>query len=184
MTTQTDDNQWIRLGKISGLFGVKGWVKVYSDTEPRENILTYSPWYLAQAGEWQPYELLEGKAHGKGIVALLSNCLDRDAAAELVGREIAIKREQLPRPRRGEYYWNDLLGMRVINLESVELGKVTGFMETGANDVMVVTGSRNAGSESEQRASCERLIPFIREQVIREVDLENYVITVDWDADF
>ena len=84
--TATADPDMILLGRVSGLFGVKGWIKVYSDTEPRDNILNYSPWYLQREGEWRPYEVIGGRPHGKGIVAQLANCPDRDAAAELIHR--------------------------------------------------------------------------------------------------
>ena len=88
--------------------------------------------------------------------------------------EIAINREQLPRPEAGEYYWQDLTGLQVRTVNDVDLGKVTGLMETGANDVLVVKAEDGR----------ERLIPFIREQVVTQVDLEAGTMTVDWDPEF
>lgn len=169
--------QWVPVGKVSGLFGVKGWIKVFSDTQPRENILTYSPWFVKHDGQWQEFKLLTGKAHGKGVIAHLAGCTDRDIAAELIGSEIAIKRDQLLEAAPGEYYWSDLKGLKVINLESIELGHVASMLETGANDVMVV---HEVGKKGKQ----ERLIPFVTEDTIREVNIEQGFITVDWDADF
>jgi len=180
----TDKNQlqqWVPLGKISGLFGVKGWVKVFSNTQPRENILSYSPWYLKRGGEWQEFKLLSGKPHGKGVLAHLSDCHDRDIAAELIGSEIAIKREQLPQPAPGEYYWSDLKGLKVVNLEGIDLGHIDSMLETGANDVMIVHDQTSTGNKGKKR---ERLIPYISEEVVHEVNLEEGFITVDWDADF
>lgn len=174
--TAREDSRMVMLGRVSGLFGVKGWIKVFSDTEPRDNILNYSPWYLRRQGEWQAYEVLDGRPHGKGIVAKLAQCPDRDAAAELVGSDIAVRREQLPAPGEQEYYWSDLRGLKVRTLHGVELGQVINLMETGANDVLVV---REAGESGR-----ERLIPFILHQVICEVDLEQGVLTVDWDPEF
>ncbi|WP_416224209.1 ribosome maturation factor RimM [Thiohalophilus sp.] len=165
------------LGHISGLFGIQGWVKVYSHTEPRDNILRYSPWYLSIEGEWRPYPVAQGKQHGKTLIAQLEQCPDRDSAAALVGCKIAVTRQQLPALEEGEYYWRDLLGLRVINLADVDLGQVTNLMETGANDVLVVE-SQGDGEKH------ERLIPFIREQVIKNVDIGQGVIRVDWDPDF
>jgi len=170
--------QWVPLGKVSGLFGVKGWIKIFSNTQPRENILTYSPWFLKRDGQWQEFKLVTGKAHGKGVIAQLSGCNDRDMAAELIGSEIAIKREQLPETAMGEYYWSDLKGLTVTNLEGIELGKVDSMLETGANDVMIVHGK---GDDGKKR---ERLIPFVTEEVVHEVNLEKDFITVDWDSDF
>ena len=172
--------QWVPVGKVNGLFGVKGWIKVFSDTQPRENILTYSPWFLKRNGQWQEFKLLTGKAHGKGVIAHLSGCIDRDVAAELIGSEIAIKREQLPKPLPGEYYWSDLKGLKVINLEGIELGLVDSMLETGANDVMVVLSDDSMSKKGKR----ERLIPFVTGDSVQEVNLEQGYITVDWDEDF
>jgi 16S rRNA processing protein RimM len=166
------DDGMIILGRVSGLFGVRGWVKIYSHTAPRKGILRYKTWYLHRNGGWQAYELAAGHAQGKGVVAQLEGFDDRDQAAALVGIDIAIKREQLPKLNPGEYYWSDLEGLRVENLEGIDLGVVSHLFETGANDVMVVEGDR------------ERLIPYTRGEAVKEVDLEAGLILVDWDADF
>jgi 16S rRNA processing protein RimM len=165
--------QPVILGKITGLYGVRGWVKVYSHTEPRANIVKYSPWLIRKPGaDWQEITVRSGKAHGKGVVAQLQGVNDRDQAAQLMGAEIAVPRSQLPAAAEGEYYWADLVGLHVVNLEGVELGKVSHLMETGANDVLVVKGER------------ERLIPFLQPDVVTEVDLDTGRIQVDWDPEF
>ena len=164
-------NGWTILGQVSGLFGVRGWIKVFSHTAPKENILNYPTWFLLQDGEWQEYKLKQGKLQGKGIVALLEGVNDRDQAAVLTGAEIAVRRDQLPETSSDEFYWSDLEGRRVVTLSGVELGRVDYLFETGANDVMVVKGET------------VRLLPFIS-QVINAVDLDGDLITVDWDPDF
>ncbi|MCP3668705.1 MAG: ribosome maturation factor RimM [Gammaproteobacteria bacterium] len=165
------DPDWIILGRIAGLFGVKGWVKVYSHTSPRANILEYKTWHLLRSGVWEKHKVKTGKVHGKGIIVKLAGCNDRDQAASLMGVDIAIRRNQLPAVADNEYYWSDLEGLAVITSNGESLGKVDHLFETGANDVIVVEGKRR------------RLIPFI-EQVIVSVDLEQSVITVDWDPEF
>lgn len=160
------------VGRISGLYGVRGWLKVYSYTEPRENIVEYSPWLIGRENHWRSVEVEEGRAQGKGVVAKLAGCDDRDAAALLVGQDIAIRRDQLQAPQAGEYYWADLEGLRVVTLEGVELGVVDHLFETGANDVVVVRGER------------ERLLPFVQGDVIRRIDLQAGVMEVDWDPEF
>ena len=160
------------MGRVSGLFGVRGWVKVYSDTSPREGILGYSPWYLKRDGEWRAYRPQAGRRQGKAVVAQLEGIDDRDLAAVLVGCEIAVRRDQLPVLPAGEHYWSDLQGMRVETLDGVELGRVSHLFETGANDVLVVKGER------------ERLIPYLVGQVILEVDPQAGLIRVDWDPEF
>jgi len=164
----TDDQRLIVLGRISGLYGVRGWVRVFSETEPRENILRYSPWLL----DGEPRPVAEGKRHGKGLVARLAGCEDRDQAAGLIGKSIAVRRAQLPPPRPDEFYWADLEGMTVETLSGTGLGRVSHLFETGANDVLVVQGER------------ERLLPFVWDDVIKDVDFDAGVIRVDWDPDF
>lgn len=160
------------MGRISGLYGVRGWVKVHSETEPRENIVQYSPWYLRLQDGWREVPLAAGRRHGKGVVAQLAGYDNRDAAAALVGTEVAVRRDQLPPPAAGEYYWADLIGLRVATVDGTDLGIVDHLMETGANDVLVVRGER------------ERLIPFLPDDVVVEVDLEGGCMRVDWDPDF
>ena len=105
------------LGHIAGVYGVQGWIKVFSETEPRENILRYSPWCLGEART--PHALAEGRRQGKGIVARLEGCEDRDQAAALVGQAIAVRRDQLPPPAKDEFYWADLEGLAVRDRKSV-----------------------------------------------------------------
>jgi 16S rRNA processing protein RimM len=160
----------ISVGRIVGVYGVRGWVKVHSDTRPREAILDYTPWLIERGGQWEAREVEEGRTHGKGIVARLSGCVDRDQAAGLIGAEIAVERAQLPETASHEYYWAELEGLKVVNLEGRELGTVSHLFETGANDVMVVRGER------------ERLIPFAK-PAIQQVDLGRSLIVVDWDVE-
>ena len=162
----------VMLGRIAGVFGVRGWVKVYSYTDPLENILDYSPWLLRDASGWREYRLAEGKRHGKGMIARLEDSDDREQALALNGCDIAIPRERLPDLVGDDYYWSDLEGLRVVTLDGLELGSVSHLFATGANDVLVVKGER------------ERLIPYIWEQVVKRVDLETGVIQVDWDPEF
>lgn len=171
MTPPSAPDRLATLGKIVGLFGVRGWVKIHSYTRPPEAILAYRRWRVHLSSGWREYEVEEGRAHGKAIVARLAGYTDRDQAAELVGAEVALKVSELPPTRPGEYYWAQLEGLEVVNLQGVVLGRVSHLMETGANDVLVVSGER------------ERLIPFVRD-VIRAVDPVAGRITVDWEADF
>ena len=159
------------LGRISGLFGVKGWVKVFSYTRPREAIIDYDHWLLKKGGTWQAASIVEGKRHGRSVIAQFEGVESRDQAAELVGCDIGIARDDLPKAEDGSYYWADLEGLQVVNRDGTELGRVAYLMETGANDVLVTEGER------------ERLIPFIAEKVILDVDFVKGVISVDWEWD-
>ncbi len=161
----------VSIGRIDGLFGVQGWVKVYSYTRPREAILNYRPWLVASPEGWRELAVEQGRVQGKGIVAKLSGCDDRDQASGLIGTEIAMRAAQLSPLKPGEYYWTQFEGLKVENLEGQALGSVDHLIETGANDVMVVRGDR------------ERWIP-VTANVLRQVDLAAGLIQVDWDADF
>lgn len=160
----------IAVGRVAGLFGVRGWVKVFSYTRPRDAILNYRPWLIERDGEWHTFDVLEGRAQGKGLVAHLEGCGDRDIAAALVGAEIAVPMSQLPATGDHEYYWAELEGLRVVNEAGQELGRVSHLFETGANDVVVVRGKR------------EYLIP-VAPDYVRRIDRDAGVIHVDWDAE-
>ncbi len=159
------------LGRIAGVFGVKGWVKVFSHTEPREAILEYRDWLLKRGNTWQAVTVEDGKPHGKSVIAKLADVGDRDAAAELFDVEIAVPREDFPPTQAGEYYWADLQGLQVVHRDGRSLGKVAYLMATGANDVLVVDGDG------------ECLIPFVMDEVILDVDLGLGLISVDWEWD-
>ena len=159
------------LGQINGVFGVKGWVKVFDYSRERGGILDYPRWMVGQGDSWKEVALIAGKRHGKGVIARLDQCSDRDQALSLVGSEVAVKPEWLSPTDDGEFYWFQLEGLAVFNLEGECLGNVDHLLETGANDVLVVKSKK------------DRLIPYVRERV-HEVDLEKGRIIVDWDAAF
>mgnify|MGYP001828017577 FL=1 len=161
----------VRLGRIVGLFGVRGWVKVFSHTEPREAILGYEQWLLGREDNWQPARVEAGKRHGKAVLAKLAGTDDRDEAAELLGMEVAVERSDLPAPGAGQYYWTDLVGATVWHRDERELGTVREMLETGAHDVMIVMGET------------ERLIPFVPGDIVLDVDLDARTIRVDWEWD-
>lgn len=160
------------LGRVNGLYGLRGWVKVFSDTDPREGIASYDPVYLGRGNSWREVRIEGGQIHGKGVVLKFEGIDDRDAAVLLKGSDIAVERGQLERLPEGEYYWADLIGLEVVNLEGVKFGRVDRLFETGSNDVLVVRGER------------ERLVPWIRGDVVKDVDLVSGRITVDWDPEF
>ncbi len=160
------------LGKINGVYGVRGWVKVFSDTKPRVNIFEYQPWLLKIGGQWKTMKVIKGRPQGKGLVAQLESIDECEQAQALVGAEIAVLKSQLPKPEEGEYYWSDLIGLEVLTLEGQSLGRLDSLFETGANDVMVVKGDR------------ERLVPFVQGQYIKEIDLVAGLMRVDWDPEF
>jgi 16S rRNA processing protein RimM len=166
------DKKYLNVGKITGAFGIKGWIKVFSFTDPKENILDYAPWILKKDAKTRQVEVIEGNVQGKFVVALVTGVNDRDMASELAGWEVLIDQDQLPEPEPDEYYWSDLIGLQVETVQGEILGVVDSLIETGANDVIIVAGER------------QRAIPFIQGQSIVNIDLDAKKIIVDWDPEF
>ncbi len=161
----------IVVGKVSGHFGVLGWVKVFSETRPRDGILAYKKVWLKTLQGWCLYSVQNARMQGLGVVMQFEGFKNREQAALLIGALIAVSKDQLP-VLKDEYYWSDLIDCRVINQEQVDFGQVQEVLETGANDVLLVQGER------------QRLIPFTQGHAIIAVDLLKKIIQVDWDADF
>jgi 16S rRNA processing protein RimM len=164
-------DRWLTLGRIVGVFGVKGWVKVESFTEPHDNLFKYREWQLTSI-EGAALKLEQGKAQGQGLVAKLSGIDDRDRAQSLIGAEIQVRRSQLPEAAPGEYYWVDLEGLEAFTIEGVRLGVVSHLFATGANDVLVIRGER------------EHLVPCVMDHFVKQVDLAGKKIVLDWDPTF
>ena len=170
----SEDDAMVVVGRIEGPYGVRGWLRVRSYTDPPENLTDYRPWHLDRNadGSWREVRVEQVRAHGEGFRCSIDGVADRDAAAAWRGALVAVKESVLPAPEADEYYWRELIGLSVTTVAGTGLGRVETLMATGANDALVV---REEGRE--------RLIPFIA-QVAREVDLERGVIVVDWDPDF
>ncbi|MBU6953749.1 ribosome maturation factor RimM [Hahella sp. HN01] len=172
-------NEKICIGKIVGVYGVKGWLKVHSFTSPPENMLRYANWELVREdGNRSGAKLRSGKPQGKGIVIALAGVDDRDMAKNYVGCQIEIESSELPVLEEGEFYWRQLEGLTVVTSEGVNIGRVSHLIETGANDVLVVAGS------AESIDKRERLIPYLPGQFIENIDLDKNLMVVDWDPDF
>ncbi|MDH5256487.1 MAG: ribosome maturation factor RimM [Gammaproteobacteria bacterium] len=163
----------IALGVINGVYGIKGWVKVYSSTDPIENILKYKTWRLKQKNQEVVVTLADGRRHGKGIVAKFEGYDDRNRAETLIKAEINVLADELPELPEGEYYWRDLIGLDVINMEGKSYGRIDHMMPTVANDVMVVKDD-----------DVERLIPFVQGVYVIKIDLDANIAQVDWPEDF
>ena len=167
------------VGRISAVFGVRGWVKVHSFTEPMENILQYAPWYIRGEQGWEPVEVAGARRQGKTLVAQLGGETDRERARDrFVGKQLAVPRSVLPALPEDEFYWRDLIGLRVRLEDGRDLGKVHSLLETGANDVLVVRGD---GNSIDQR---ERLIPWVPGVYVTDVDTAAGSLTADWDPEF
>lgn len=166
------------LGKITTAFGVKGWVKVYSYTDPITNILDYPTWQVCVNGQWKKFKVENSQLQTKGLAVALAGINDRDAALALGQSDIAVFTSELPELDEDEHYWFQLEGLNVVNTQDELLGQVKELLESGGgNQVLVVKACE--GSIDQQ----ERLIPYVS-AIVLEVDLEQQRILVDWQADF
>ena len=162
----------IIIGRLGAPYSIKGWMKLFSFTEPMENILNYSDWVIGFEPNWQTFYLEGIKLQGKGFLVKIQGCQTPEQARAYTNALVAVERKQLPSLSADDFYWTDLEGLNVINTENVHLGIVTHLVATGANDVLVVRADKR-----------ERLIPYIK-NVISEVDIEKQRIVVEWSADF
>lgn len=167
------------VGRVGAAHGIKGWVKVKSFTDPVENILDYLPWTLRGTDGEKAVKVTASRMQGKALVVQLDGETDRTRAEALFcGRDILVPADVLPVLEEDDFYWRDLIGLRVRHQDGRDLGKVSSLMETGSNDVLVVRGD---GDSIDTR---ERLIPWLPEDVVLNVDAAAGVITVDWDTEF
>ena len=161
------------MGRVASAHGLRGWVKIQPFTEHIDSLLDYRTWWIGhEHGPWREVEIKQCEVHNKTLAAQLPDCPDRTAAEKLKGLLVAVPRNSLPEQDEGEYYWSDLIGLAVVNEAGVTLGTVANLLETGANDVLSVRGDGG-----------EVLIPFVA-SVIKQVDVKNKTIRVDWSADY
>lgn len=159
------------MGQISAPYGIKGWIRILPFTETTESLLDFPVWWLGGEGQWRESRVLEAHVHGKSIVANIEASPDRNAAERLKGLQIGVPRGSLPDAGKNEYYWSDLIGLRVISAGGADLGVVANVIETGANDVLEVRGGE------------VHLIPFVSDYIL-DVDMENGKILADWGTDW
>jgi len=169
---RADSDRLVWLGSIAGVYGVRGWVKLHSYTEPRTNLIDYPVWLLGSPESVRPVEVEAAKEAGKHLIAKLAGIDDREEARELIGTGIAVRRADLPPCPPDEYYWTDLEGLAVVTPQGEQLGHVRRLLATGANDVLVLD---DAG---------QKMIPFVPGDIVKRIDIERGEIEVDWDASF
>ena len=168
------------VGRITGVFGVRGWVKVFSYTEQVEAVFAYEPWWIDTKAGRQQFIVDEWKRHGDGLVVHIKGVDDRDEARSWCNQDISIDKSLLPSLIQGDFYWHQLVGLSVVSHfdgQHIRLGVVKALLETGANDVLVIKGD----TQSIDRE--ERLIPYVQ-QFVTHVDMATQNIDVIWDPEF
>jgi 16S rRNA processing protein RimM len=171
--SSVDESEFLVMGRFGKTHGIKGFLKINSYAVPEEKLLDYLPWYIERHGKWEKIELAGTQLHGHGILAQPTNSADPETARLYTGIEIAILRNKLEPLDHGQFYWTDLENLQVITIDGIDLGKVAFILETGSYDVLVI-----------KHDTRERMIPFVWEHYIHNVDLDKKIITVDWDPEF
>lgn len=170
----------LTVGKITGCYGIKGWVKIHSFTDPQENLFRFGNWRLRRRGSLESVEFDAWKRHGKGVVAHIAGVDDRTLAESFKGLQIVVDGNSLPTLEEGDFYWHQLQGLQVwcrepeTSNDRVLLGEVDYLIETGANDVLVVKATADSIDER------EHLIPYLPDDTVVRVSLEEGVMEVDW----
>ncbi len=167
-----DTEELVLLGRLNGVWGVAGWLRVFSDTDPPEAIFQYQPWYLGESKDVM--EVLEWRRVGPRLVARFSGIESREQAERLGPLPIRVPASALPPPPQGSFYWRDLIGLAVFSRAGEPLGKVVRMMDSPAHDLLVV----------QDQSAPELLIPFVIGQTIDQVDLDGGRITVDWSTEW
>jgi 16S rRNA processing protein RimM len=175
----TNSENTLVVGKIGAPHGVKGWVRITSYTEKSDGIFDFSPWKLTLQGTVKEYKVIDWKHQNKHLLARIEGVDTRDDAELIKNAEIRVDEALLPELDKDEFYWRDLIGLSVVSDKGYNLGKVEQLFETGANDVMLVKANVKDAFGMKQR-----MIPYLFDQVVKQVDLESAVITVDWDPSF
>jgi 16S rRNA processing protein RimM len=167
------NNELVMMGRVIAPYGVLGWLKIHPDTQEFEGLLEYETWWIGKDNDWRELAVMNAKVHNDLLVVKLQGIDDRDAAVACKGKQIAVPRALLPKLENDEYYWSDLIGLSVKNLQNADFGKIIDVFATGANDVIV----------AKSEAGVERLMPYIKD-VILAVDMAAKTMLVDWDSDF
>ncbi|OGO95501.1 MAG: hypothetical protein A3F41_02215 [Coxiella sp. RIFCSPHIGHO2_12_FULL_44_14] len=171
----TPPPQHILVGRLGAPYGVRGWIKVHSFTDPIDNLLQYPTWKIHHADQWQSIPLEESKHHHQGLIVKWVGCDNREQARCYTNDWIAVARTTFAPLREGDYYWADLIGLQVITLSGVHLGVIDALLATGANDVIRIIDKKNKR---------ERLLPYVRSTVVHSIDLDKRIMIVDWDSTF
>jgi len=173
-----ESSQRVELGRFGKVFGIKGWIKLNSYTNPPDNICKYVDLTAEIAGKQRVLELDEYRAQGNSLVVHVKGYDDPEAAKALCGKGIWIEAKDLPQLPDGEFYWHQLIGLQVINQHGAVFGKIAELLETGANDVLLIEPTD--GSIDKRK----RMIPYLRDSVVKEVDLAAGWMRVEWEADY
>lgn len=161
------------IGKVGKPYGILGWITIFSFTERKEKIFDYLPWFFLKQERWIKIQLQGWKKHKNNFIIHVHNVSDRSQSSEFTNSNIIISKHKLPKLKKNEYYWNNIINYQIFNTNQCYLGKVISLIRTQYNDILVVKN---------QLKICKNkiLIPFIEKKIIKNIDTKHQVITVKW----
>ncbi len=177
MSSAPDASALMKVAQLKRPYGIKGWLWVFSDTDDRSAIFDMQPWWMKTATGMKPLTVKAWREQGTGIVAQFEQVPDRNVAETMNGVTIWVEQNVLPETSADEYYWSDLVGMRVMNEQNEYLGDIAEMFETGAHDIMRVAATSDSLDKE------ERLIPWHKQTVI-QVDTTERTVHVSWLNDY
>ena len=155
------------IGRVVKPHGVKGKMKVEYFGEDLHRFSSYREIFVKEEKNGlESYEILEAIPQPPRLILRLKGIEKIEQAELLIGKTILVEKKALPDLEEGEYYWADLLGIKVETREGKGIGKVKEIFTTGAHDVYVIEGKRG-----------EIFLPAI-EEVIQSIDLKKRVMKV------
>lgn len=178
MASSDKEGKILVLGQFGKVHGLKGWLKLTSFTSPAENILDYPKLNAEVNQSWTSFCIDQSKKQANGLLVHVSGYDDPESAKSLTGLRLSVAAKSLPALSTGDYYWHELEGLRVVNQREQNFGRIIKLLETGANDVLVIAPDTDSIDDR------ERLIPYLKESVIKVVDLDAGTIQVSWEADY
>lgn len=173
----TSSTDLLHVATLKKPYGIKGWLWVFSHTEEHAAIFEMSPWYMKTATGFKPLTVKEWRTQGAGLVASFVEVPDRNVAETMNGTTIWVDKSSLPALADDEYYWSELVGLKVVNEQQECLGVIKSLFETGAHAMMSVVPS----ADSIDRES--RLIPW-HTTIVQSVNRETGVVLVAWEKDY
>jgi 16S rRNA processing protein RimM len=160
----------VLMGKVAATHGIRGQLRVNAYSGMAESFQAARALFLKDAaGRIQRHEIAAVAGHGKKLLLKLEGYSDINQVLHFVGSEVFLDRDQLPATEEDEYYWHDLVGMKVVTTDNRTLGVLESIIETGSNDVYVVAAGKK-----------EYLIPALSDVVV-SVDVSAKIMTVSPD---
>jgi 16S rRNA processing protein RimM len=168
----------VLVGYVTGAYGIQGWVRIKPYSVDADAMLHAKTWWLDKP-ELRDVDMMQSKIHGEDVVAQLMGVADRNAAEALKGAAVQVRRSHFPPLSSDEFYWLDLIGLAVENLQGESLGIISDLMDNGAHPILRVIAPSVPGTDKPQ----EWLIPFV-DQFVKTVDQAAKKVTVDWGLDY